>query len=119
MSIPLFAECALPGCRLPVDVPGSPCPECLVLFDGSAGGWTIQAGEGAGETAEQVAERKAATLAAQMGQVAAARAHLAAARAVSREPERKQNQTCWMCEERRTCTKARRGWECDRCVLIA
>jgi hypothetical protein len=34
------------------------------------------------------------------------------------EPERKANQRCWMCEERRTCTKQANGWECDACREI-
>lgn len=34
------------------------------------------------------------------------------------EPERKANQRCWLCEERRTCTKQAHGWECDVCLKI-
>lgn len=36
--------------------------------------------------------------------------------------ERKQNQRCWMCTERRTCTRVRVGaqdrWECDPCQAV-
>ncbi len=34
------------------------------------------------------------------------------------EAERKANQGCWMCEERRTCSKQATGWECDTCLEI-
>ncbi len=33
-------------------------------------------------------------------------------------PQRKANQRCWLCEERRTCTKAERGWECGTCQQV-
>lgn len=36
----------------------------------------------------------------------------------AQEPERKANQRCWMCEQRRTCTKQTHGWECDTCREI-
>ncbi|WP_256277792.1 hypothetical protein [Mycolicibacterium grossiae] len=34
------------------------------------------------------------------------------------EPERKANQRCWICEQRRTCTRQEHGWECDVCLKI-
>lgn len=101
MTLPLFAECALPGCVNPADEAGGPCPECTSLFDGAAGGWTIRRSEGgASETAEQVVDRKTEQRIAQ---------------ALATTPERKPNQVCWLCEERRTCTKEPGGWECDSC----
>lgn len=117
----LFAECCLPGCRLPSDVEGGPCPSCAALFDGTAG-WTLQRGQGVAETAEQVAARKAGqcmaqTLALTAPSGATADAPAAASRRVV-ALERRQNQRCWLCEERRTCVKARDGWECDACTGI-
>jgi hypothetical protein len=38
--------------------------------------------------------------------------------APTRQTERKQNQTCWLCEQRRTCTQADHGWECDDCRQV-
>ena len=32
--------------------------------------------------------------------------------------ERRQNQLCWLCENRRTCTKQANGWECDDCLKV-
>jgi hypothetical protein len=99
----LVAECCLPGCRRTAEQPGGPCGECVGLFDGSLGGWRIQEAAGVPETAEQVAERKAETRAAQRK---------------LEGPERKANQRCWICEERRTCVRAERGWKCRSCQEV-
>lgn len=34
------------------------------------------------------------------------------------EPHRKANQRCWLCEERRTCTKVHGQWECGDCMRV-
>ncbi len=105
MTLPLFAECALPGCRYPSDESGGPCPSCTALFAG-AHAWSIRRSpEGAAETSVQVADRKVEQRVAQA--VALTRPDA--------DPERRQNQHCWLCEARRTCTKQRYGWECDTC----
>jgi hypothetical protein len=31
---------------------------------------------------------------------------------------RKANQLCWLCEQRRACTKQQHGWECDACRSV-
>lgn len=33
-------------------------------------------------------------------------------------PERRRNQVCWMCEDRRTCTQVAGRWECDPCQAV-
>jgi hypothetical protein len=98
----LFPECALPGCRNPVDDVGHPCGECLAAF-----GHRLRPGQPL--TAEQVAERDAGVKAAY-----AAQRELRVAEGL----EAKRNQLCWLCEQRRTCTKQERGWECDDCRRI-
>lgn len=109
-QLQLYSECGLPACRNPVVDAGHPCDCCRADFTGPDG-WRITAnGEGVLETAEQVAHRKAAQAAAQ-------------ARALTPAPrpgdgQRKANQTCWLCEQRRTCTSTPAGWECDACQQV-
>lgn len=33
-------------------------------------------------------------------------------------PQERQNQRCWLCEERRTCIRTEQGWECRACRTI-
>lgn len=105
--------CVLPGCTNPTGATGAPCADCLAVFDGSLGGWRIVAAPGPALTAEQIAARDAEVAAAYAGhaeQVAAAHRVLP-----GDGGERKRNQRCWMCDDRRTCTRQPQGWECDEC----
>ncbi|WP_234816706.1 MULTISPECIES: hypothetical protein [Mycolicibacterium] len=109
--------CVLPGCSNPVHQQGRPCQECVVAF-----GDYLLAGEGPGLTAEQQAARDRETMrgyAMHKPNIETAPEAIPPPRVrAKQEPERKQNQTCWMCEQRRTCTKQEHGWECDECLTI-
>jgi hypothetical protein len=121
-QLTLLPECVLPGCKLPTETVGHPCPDCLTVFDGSLGGWRIVANtapEAAPPmTEEQIAERDEAVARAYRNMARAAQG----LPAEDYEPERKRNQTCWLCDERRTCTRVAwsgdKQWECDACQEI-
>lgn len=117
-STDIQPTCVLPGCSNPVHEQGRPCEECVAAF-----GDYLRVGHGPGLTAEQQAARDAETMRGYAMHTPpiepppARRPPQAPARP-AQEPERKQNQTCWMCERRRTCTKQEHGWECDECLTI-
>jgi hypothetical protein len=102
----LFPECVLPGCKNLIEVPGHPCADCLDAF---SGGSLIQIRLGQPLTEHQIAERDEGIKAAY-----AAQRELRIAQGL----EAKRNQTCWLCQERRACTKQERGWECAACRSI-
>lgn len=109
--------CVLPGCPNTVREQGRPCDECVAAF-----GDYLRVGEGPGLTAEQQEARDSETM---RGYAMHAPHTDTAPETVApppgreaQEPERKQNQTCWMCERRRTCTQQEHGWECDECLKI-
>lgn len=98
-----LAQCAVPGCGGVVAAWGVVCPDCKAAF----GEFLVVAPVSAPVTREQLEERDATT---------------AAAYAKQKElvPERKRNQRCWICEERRTCSWVKGpttsfDWECDEC----
>jgi hypothetical protein len=97
-----FPECVLPSCTNAVLEPGEVCAECIEAFDGY-----LQRSTMPQLTAEQIQQRDEATRQALRAQVAT--------KASAPALERKQNQACWMCDERRTCTRMPSGWECDPC----
>jgi hypothetical protein len=39
-------------------------------------------------------------------------------RTIDSDAPRKANQLCWLCEQRRACTKQQHGWECDTCRSV-
>lgn len=110
-------RCILPGCGAPTTEQGMPCDDCAASF----GGYLRQT-EGPAMTAEAQARRDSETHTAYAalltGKDPAADAQLDAPAKPERDPERKANQRCWMCEQRRTCTKQADGWECDVCREI-
>jgi hypothetical protein len=105
-QLALLTECLLPGCRHPA-APGHPCEDCLTLFDGSdaVGGWAIRQANAEAQAAP-AAPRPATPV-----------VHNAVHPPVD-EPERKANQRCWLCEERRTCVRTPAGWECADCQEV-
>jgi hypothetical protein len=114
MSAPpaLFATCILAGCGNPSE-PGRPCEDCVHTFDRvRASGWQLR--EGQPMTDAEVAERDIGVIEAYAMQ--------RAAQVLNVEPpggpQRKRNQMCWLCCERRTCTQQPNGWECDTCLQI-
>ena len=98
----LFAACVLPGCTNLVEVVGQPCADCVAAF----GGMLRATGRerDAAQIAAEIAERDAYVREAYQQQ-----------RAIAATPERKAMQVCWLCTERRTCTKVDSRWECDGC----
>jgi hypothetical protein len=112
MTIALFSECVLPGCKNLTEAPGHPCADCVNAFGGDS---LIQIRLGQPLTEHQIAERDEGIKAAY-----AAQRELRIADGV----EAKRNQTCWLCHERRTCTKVPFGfgtelrWECATCREI-
>ena len=99
----LIPECVLPGCHEPVIAEGEPCAGCIEAF-----GPHLVPVARAPITATVIAERDAATSAAYVAMLTPEAAPV--------ESERKQNQRCWLCEERRTCTLVAGRWECDGCA---
>ena len=111
-ALQLFSRCGLPGCRNLVADPGHPCDECTSLCQGPDG-WRIrQSGRGRPETAVEIDARRDATRDAQLAATLPLRPGPATA------TERRRNQKCWLCENRRTCTRTSQGWECDECRLL-
>jgi hypothetical protein len=68
--------------------------------------------DGPGMNREQLRERDARVLAVYQVQ------RQIAADTAATEPERKRNQTCWLCDQRRTCVQTARGWECVLCRQV-
>ena len=107
-NVSLFATCVLPGCRNDVAEWGDVCAECI-----AAAGDYLRPTTGPKLTEDEIHDRDLAT-----------REDLRAQRRIgavepSDQPERKQNQMCWLCEQRRTCTRTPQGWECDACVGVS
>lgn len=113
-------SCVLPGCSTPVADPTQPCDECLT----ACGPW-LRPTTDKTLTAEIVADRDRGVhvaYAEQLRTQMASKAQRAADTAVaiaSGEPERKPMQRCWLCEERRTCTRIDGRWECATCQSIS
>jgi hypothetical protein len=106
----LFAPCPVAGCAGITETEGQPCTACQELFGDYL---TRDRSGGRSMTSQQVSEHKAATLETHR------RMHTAPAPAQAPSgPERKQNQVCWICEERHTCTRMSAGWECDTCAQV-
>ncbi|WP_071288714.1 hypothetical protein [Mycolicibacterium llatzerense] len=105
--------CAVHACRTPVDSWGEVCSDCEAIF----GPYLSRSERSAGNTPEQIA----AALAERDRETVRAYTELAAielAEPQGDRKERRRNQTCWICEERHTCTREERGWECSRCVEV-
>jgi hypothetical protein len=113
----LFTGCALPGCKTIVEQPGEVCADCLAAFGGR-----IKVIDTTGRTADEVAaeleQRDTETMAMYATLVELPYESSTEPPVQLNEPERKRNQVCWMCEERRTCTPTPAGWECDTCQGI-
>ncbi|ANE83525.1 hypothetical protein A7U43_27710 (plasmid) [Mycobacterium adipatum] len=115
-------RCILPGCGNGAEEQGMPCGECADAF-----GSHLRQTEGPAMTVEAQAKRDNETQAAYVvllaggdpARVAAPSwTESAGARTPVKDPARKANQRCWLCEERRTCTRQVHGWECDVCRQV-
>lgn len=100
MTATLFETCVIPACNNPTVEVGRPCGQCIGDFSAAGFGPMLARIAAPGLTAEQIAERDQA---------------MAATQRRMREPERRANQLCWICDERRTCTREHAGWECADC----
>ena len=119
-----MAVCVIPGCDTLVEAFGEVCHACAEAF-----GPTLRR-SGPPVTEQQITDRDEQTRAAYRARHAAettndarheavGRGHLEAKAAAAGSVQRKRNQKCWLCEERRTCTRQPQGWECERCRLVA
>lgn len=96
MTAATFTGCALPGCSEVVAEPGDVCPACQFAF-----------GDMLRPTSRPIDLKSLAARDESTRQAYRAQAVTAA--------ERKPMQLCWLCEQRRTCTRTSLGWECDDC----
>lgn len=112
----LFATCALPSCNHPAASWGDVCGRCQVVFSG----YLQPARPGQpGPTEPDLAQRDTDVAAAYAQQHdLAATAPPPPPRRPDGEHKRRANQRCWLCEERRTCTRMPHGWECDHCRAL-
>ncbi|GAA1083184.1 hypothetical protein [Tsukamurella spumae] len=110
-ELELFARCVLPGCQNPVTGQGEPCSSCREAFG------ELLAHRPGGEPLSAAAQRARDSAARAAYRVSQATAEAPRPRGPA-EAERKRNQTCWLCTERRTCTSVAGRWECDTCRAI-
>lgn len=111
MTASMFPQCPLPGCRNLTHRQGHPCSDCVRSF----GAYLTHTPAGDPLTATQQADRDTATLAAYTVQHA-----LAVDRTLAIEAgnQAKPGQTCWLCEQRRTCRRVGGRWECAGCQTV-
>ncbi|WP_051722135.1 MULTISPECIES: hypothetical protein [Actinomycetes] len=109
-ALELFARCVLPGCANPVAEQRHPYPDCERACAGFLRS-TARAPLGA----EDQAARDEQVRAAQRANADLTRA-IAAADPTARIT--RANQRCWMCEQRRLCTRVSGQWECRDCQTI-
>lgn len=110
-ALELFARCVLPGCANPVADQGHPCPDC----ERACAGFLRTSTDRAPLSAEQQTARDEQVRAAQRANADFTRAIAAA------DPSAqitRANQRCWMCEQRRRCTRISGQWECRDCQTI-
>jgi hypothetical protein len=108
LACSLFATCVLPGCPDLVEAAGDPCPSCVAAF----GTLLRQVPDAELLSAEQIAERDQAV-----------QQHYRDRRTIplpagADDREWKPNQLCWLCEQRRLCTRTGQGWECRACLTV-
>jgi hypothetical protein len=131
IDVELFATCPLPGCDTLVTDPTQPCQGCLAAFgdllrcvDTAQTSEQITAELAARDAAvaDMYRRRRELAAAAHTGDPDAAGLARIESRLIARIPaadgDRKPNQTCWLCEERHTCTTTPQGWECDTCKQV-
>lgn len=109
----LFPDCVLPGCRNPVEDHGVPCDECLRIF-----GDCLQETDRPALTAERIEARDSQVRFAYIANQELVDELTEDDMPAAAVAERKRNQICWLCDQRRTCTWMPMGWECDTCQEI-
>lgn len=114
-------QCALPGCRHAVPDPGWPCPCCLATFGNMLREISsAQAIDGPSppSSTRPLTTPPAATTTPNRPVPGPVTPNSGVTATLSGTKEHKQNQTCWLCTERRTCTREEHGWECRECRKI-
>lgn len=89
----MFTGCVLAGCSNIVAEDGGICSQCRSIF---------------GDMIRPVSERERAKTTERPRPAATAAQQLT-----------RRNQRCWLCEQRRTCTRVGGQWECRDCTLPA
>lgn len=107
-------RCIVQGCKNSTEREGQVCEDCQDAF----AGYMVHNPDGRVSTAEEIAAGDAALANAYANQTIVEMAATPTGTGDRREPERRRNQICWMCTQRRTCTKEEMGWECKDCRLI-
>lgn len=128
-TLSLWATCIVPGCRQPVADALDVCSTCRTVF----GDYLRETDRPPSYTIADIEDRDADVTAAYLAQFAlrTAPAEIDTASAEYRRAvveartvgqaagkEEKPGQRCWLCEERRTCIRRERGWECRACRQI-
>lgn len=108
----LFTSCALPGCVVPVSEAGEVCSSCRSAFGDML---RIHVGVpnlgGPEQVAAELRDHDVRVLAQYRTRTQAPTA--------DEDDVEIRNQICWLCEERRTCTRERDGFECRCCRATA
>lgn len=105
----LLGMCVLPGCTTLVGQAGEVCDGCRAAF----GPMLVETDRPALSEA-RITERDRAVVAAYVDQQ---RVRKSASEQTEREV--KSNQLCWLCEERRRCTRVAGQWECSSCQVAS
>jgi len=111
----LFATCALPGCTSPVVTWGDVCGGCQVAFND----YLRPARPDQLVPTEHDKQRDHDVAAGYARQHDGTEADRPRRVDHGDEHEKRANQRCWLCEQRRTCTRMPHGWECENCRAIA
>lgn len=110
-NVSLFATCALPGCHHDVAEWGDVCTDCV-----QAAGDYLRPASGPRLTEDDIGDRDRQLRDVLRAQHSITATATATGTATATQPER--NHTCWLCEQRRTCTNTEHGWECDDCRQV-
>ncbi|MFZ2178213.1 MAG: hypothetical protein WAW17_30150, partial [Rhodococcus sp. (in: high G+C Gram-positive bacteria)] len=101
-QLDLFTPCAVHACDVPVVEPGDVCTGCQDAF-----GHMLQPRPTAPCVSPQFEPAHSAGI---------PERNRPSPTAGASEPTRRANQTCWLCEQRRTCKTVRGRWECRVCT---
>lgn len=128
-TLSLWATCIVPGCRQPVADELDVCGTCRTVF----GDYLRETDRPRSYTIADIEARDAGVRAAYLAQFALRsvpaeidtasaeyRRAVVEARTVAQAAGEAEEpgQTCWMCEQRRSCIRRERGWECRECRQI-
>jgi hypothetical protein len=102
-QLDLFTPCAIPTCETPVIESGEVCTGCLDAF-----GHMLQARSAAPCVSPQLDPAHSAGISEQN--------RTSRTSSASTDELKRAQRWCWLCEERRTCTKVRGRWECRGCT---